>query len=148
MTGQTELLYQCHSALESNQFPHRCLIENLLASQERVWITALYIHNGKIYATIKHVECVFAKCCLKFKVLLLVIRVVFGFMLANMRARMCLIRKRSCSGRGGRLTHTSNVIGHPVRRCFVCAPLANDPLISTKGLSINGSCYRTSIKGL
>lgn len=38
------------------------------------------------------------KCCLKFEVLLLVIRVVLGFILANMRALVCLIRKRSCSG--------------------------------------------------
>jgi len=45
------------------------------------------------------VECAFSKCYLKFKVLLLVIRVVLGFMLANMCERMCLITKGSCSGR-------------------------------------------------
>jgi hypothetical protein len=100
---ETEVQSHCHcntcSTLESNQFPHRCIVENPLTFQQRVCIIALSILNRKIYSTRKHVECAFSKCYLKFKVLLLVIRVVLGFMLVNMYAHMCLIRKGSCSGR-------------------------------------------------
>jgi hypothetical protein len=74
------------------------------------------------------------------------LRVVFCFMSANMRAHMCLIRQGRCGARG--VVHTSNLIGEPARRCFVCAPLANDRLISTKGLTLNGLCYRTGIEDL